>query len=205
MLHLTKRISKFLIALACLSFIANCGGGSSSTGAWTSSLERGTIVSTISSADRLRVCDEFNQWWLRRSSKVELCTFAGVIFTTLFPIALGETPTPATQECQEIVNQCVPQAGSGGGEEAVDCVINDVEQLQDCPATVDEMDACLSDSLQLMSQILGILSCDVAGDFAAVKAQFESFANVPPSIACESVKAKCPQLFKETEVSPPAA
>ncbi|MBX7145626.1 MAG: hypothetical protein K1X79_14335 [Oligoflexia bacterium] len=195
-----SRICKLLLIVCLLSSIG-CGGGSSSTGAWTSSLERGKLISTISSAERSQVCQEFTDWWMRRSTKVELCTFAGVLLTTLLPIAFDETPQPDVQACNDIVNECVPQQGEGDSQ--VDCVLNDVEKLQSCGATVDEMDACLDDSLQIIRQVVSSLSCDIAGNFEAVKAQFESVANVPPSLACESLKVKCPDVFRETEVSEP--
>ena len=122
------------------------------------------------------------------------CTMAGMMAAAFAPAG-----TDATAACEEARTACMsaPAEGEEEPEEEDTCA----GDLADCTATVDEVEACVSDqisadlaSIKPMATAMAAMSCDDAGEPGEMG---EEPAETPDPASCTAIKDKCPALLEE--------
>lgn len=181
-------------ALCCA--ISGCGGGSSSTGAFTSGLGKTALISSVTEQDYRKLCKSVVRWMIDKSTLEGVCTLTGLFFGGF----VVENGNPI-EGCQVIVDECAKADSSQIEGNVESCIVSPPEKLASCNRPISELDTCLNDYLVVLDDLFDTLTCSLAGDESAVKAALDKFANVPPSATCALLQAECPNLFRESNPS----
>jgi hypothetical protein len=96
-------------------------------------------------------------------------------------------------ECKQLRADCV----AGPSDATLGSACDDVEDWSTCGASIGEIEACLTDSIDLLDGLINDFTCDILDPARAMAIQ-EKYGDAitdpfPPS--CDVVMAKCPSLL----------
>ncbi|MFZ4738485.1 MAG: hypothetical protein ACOYM9_21190 [Bradymonadia bacterium] len=153
-----------------------------------------TGISSLSPEQAQSVCDAFKSYFDSQISVAEkkkvLCTVAGV-FAASFG-AMGGSPNPA--DCRAVYEEC--QAAPFEEDGTDECTVADVPE--DCPATLDEFEACAQATAQAFKALAASLS-DSCSAVANPTAREAVLGGQTEPAACKSLYEKCPSLQDDDE------
>ena len=90
--------------------------------------------------------------------------------------------------CNQSLQECMSSSEVTPSTEDASC---DTERVQDCTATVAEMEACYEEMIGKLDSLASRASCSTS------MADLQSLEQKPAS--CRAVEAKCPNLFEDDE------
>jgi hypothetical protein len=185
-----------LAAMALTAALALCAcddGDSAAADTFSSGVETGKTVSSLTDAEAQQICDAAASQFGNLVSKRKGCELSAAFFA------------PDAQSCQMFADQCVqapeePAPENEGGED--DCTIADAEKRMGCEETVESLEGCMGSIRGLAVNALGRISCADAGNVEGLEAKF---ADLPMGIAdvpgCEAIAESCPALFDDDDTA----
>ncbi len=182
-----------LVGLLVAGLLTGCGGdddgdgGNGGTGKVDSGIDDAKQVNMLSQAE----LDQLSQSYAKAISP-QLAIEFSCKFTAVTLIALsGMEPTADdVQACNDLYDQCVSETPADSVQSeplnsGMD-VPSTADALAGCNATVGELEACLTASLQLLQDLVDSLSCESATMLATMPT-----ATAMTPAACESLDAEC--------------
>lgn len=134
-------------------------------------------------------------WIVDETSLDSLCTLSGIYFAEFV-----SQDRNLVNACQSIVDSCANiNTNNINFDEPSSCILKQPTQLSNCQRSVEELDACLNDYLNLTTEFLVSLSCDMASNPQQVQAAAQKFASIPPSATCMILESECPGIFNNAK------
>jgi hypothetical protein len=153
-----------------------------------------TGISTLSPEQAESICEAFQAYFDSQISEAEqkkvACTMSGIFVASLG--AMGGVPDQAV--CRQTYDDC--QAAPVEEDGTDECTVADVPE--DCPATLDEFEACAQATAQAFKALAASLSdgCSAVADPTALESVF---GEETEPVACKSLYEKCPSLRDDDE------
>ncbi len=174
-----KRVGRSGVSLATLFFVmAACGGDGDGSGG-SSGLPKGDVAQDLPDDDAKELC-----MWLQdlingfQPSDEQFCEASAAL------------QSGTKDECEALIPQCLMFIGETEDEpEDFDCEMAMSSELDDCTATVGEIEDCYRDTINLQESFIEGTSCADAGKVTE--------PSTPSS--CAVLKTKCPGLAVDDE------
>ena len=170
-----------------------CGGGGSNPSV-SSGLPKEASVSGLSETDQAQLCEATAEAAASVVDEGSICTLLGAVAAITF----SETTDQVTVDratCEAARDECLNE----------DTVVETTEEqcspdevmstLENCQATVGEVEACLSAQLRLVQSVVSRLNCGATITMDDIQ-DFE--ASQDPA-ECEGLDQTCPGLFSDTD------
>ncbi len=159
-----------------LGFAVACGGTSFSTG-----LSGSKKISELDDADATAICDaaEAAAKDFASDKKDGFCKLTGAASGAL----AGALGLDAATACQAAVDECLAKDPTPAGGQCM-------PKVADCDATVEELESCFNDSLDVTGDVLD----DLASKECAALVTDVGAIEVTSPATCTSLAQKCPTL-----------
>jgi hypothetical protein len=152
---------------------AACGGGAPQI---HFPVDGAKVISTLSAAELQAMCD----------ASLASAKYAFELACINKGLAAKFKAGGTEQACQAAVESCRAELSTA----KLSCQLTKPGAVEGCAATVGELEVCMNDSLLLVDELMGKISC--ASSQADVQSLSTQYGSTPPS--CSAVKAKCPKL-----------
>jgi hypothetical protein len=185
--------------LSCLALLAafglsSCDSGDSGSGTTIDLGSNSKVASSLSEAEAIEACEKATAKMESQATggddKHLICLTAGLIAKAF--------SNDSVDVCNQAYDECMtaePEEGNGmgDGESGDDCA-DTYEDLQDCDATLGEIEACLNDMMaagEAANEQLKGLSCSSSQE------ELEAVMNEEPDepASCTTLNKKCPDLL----------
>lgn len=188
------------------SLIGGCGGSSTGTGSSNGGSGDLRLLSTLSKNEFSELCRGIEKSVKENINPVGFCNFAGVLGTLFFGSVSGQV---AVNECNELSQECISDFETGTNLE-YQCPLTTHEEALKCQATIEQIDACVSDTYDQLNEFLAPLKCELLLSDPTVvitpdNVNLAQGQDVPNTPACNLVKEKCPLIFKNANEADRAA
>lgn len=203
-----------LCAALLASFTVACGDDSDSGGGSSAQVEQPTVsedlgveeTTTLSSLDeeqRGNLCVQLEAYAQSQFTEQELkeagCSAAGV-FAAAFSGGGAEVCRQTYDECLAAPAEDVPASENGEEQEESAC---DPDKLQECDATVEEMEACMYEQVYASKQALSLLNCNaISGNIELGDGDQDAEEMLGPK--CAALKEKCPDAIPQSDAGSPS-
>lgn len=159
------------------------GGGGGTTQVFDSSqANKDKMLSELSQEEVTALCEEYQEYVASEISEAELKRFACYAVAAAFS---GGDANACNMIAQECINAPAEENNSGlePDDSSDDCNPDDVK---DCDATVGELEACFSATIDQLNSAAQNASCSTS-----------SLDDVGSPAACAPLMEKCPELFED--------
>lgn len=75
-----NKIKLFIAVFSLCSLMTACGGGSASTGAYSTGVTKTISISKINQRDYGKICKSIVEWLVKENTLEGLCTLSGIFF-----------------------------------------------------------------------------------------------------------------------------
>jgi hypothetical protein len=168
--------------MALLAMGVTCGGDG---GSFSSGLDQGTQLGTLSPSDADKLCQSLNDWTTNHFAaeiKELSCRGAGIAAAAFG----GSSPTQQQAACSSAYDQCMKQPAQQSPV-AGSCR----KPSASCKATVGELESCINELSPLLRQVVS--------SFPTCQQLASGGGSAPPSdlkapASCKTLESKCPDV-----------
>jgi hypothetical protein len=177
---------KSLLAALCVVGVASCGGGSSST--FSPGVAGDKKINTLTPAEQQTICNNLESTFTGSDFVDRQCRFAAVL-QVAFTADDNATDTELQMQCATAYAECKTEANGGDGGTKVTCD----PVPANCTATVDQLTACVNDSLAALKQ-LDAPACNklTRATLSSTSPPDGGLTDPMESAACKAYQAACP-------------
>jgi hypothetical protein len=186
------RILASAALVSALPGLVACGGDhgpsspSSTPTKAIASVPGNTQVSEMTPAQQQQASQDMQAYFAANippeTAKQMACGMMGLMMAGLEP---GSDPKAA---CQSIYDQCMQSASTAdAGADTSAPSTPSPSALQNCTATVDQVNQCLAEEVAAFKTLAAAMNCNNAGADAATMA-------TPAMPACDAIEAQCPGI-----------
>ena len=168
------------LALAAIG--ATCGGDGAT---FSSGLEKGAELGTLSPGDADKLCQALNNWMQNEFAgeiKELTCRGTGIAAGSF---AGGGSAAQQQAACKAAYDQCLKQPSEAPKSSTCD------KPSASCKATVGELESCINDMSPLLQQVISSFpTCDKLGTSGGTAPP----TDLQPPASCKTLETKCPDM-----------
>ena len=184
-----------LFSLIAVAALVGCGGGSGSSGGFSTSAPSGTEVQNLTPSQANQLCADVNSYLTKQLDSPSLCQ-AAAVFGTASQAMQDSTLTDA--QLQQICTLAAPQicallAPDGGTSGAADGGASSCGSTAGCTVTVAQLSACVNDtggSLSTFEKMFPSCSMVTRAKLASVNPD----ASPMEPASCVPIDTSCPNF-----------
>lgn len=178
MKHLKKTVVYLLIF--CAVCLAACDDDGSDS---LTSVDSSKKIEDLSGEELQQLCDDYTDALVKALDQQFMCTMAAIAASA----ELGGSKLA----CEVAYDTCVDMELEIDVEEFFSCedIIDDSDEVDDCDATVGEVDTCVQDLLKVFDDIADSLSCSDSSSEG-----LEDILDVENPASCEALGDDCLDL-----------
>jgi hypothetical protein len=191
--------SKLIVFLLTFS-IAGCGGGSQGTGAFDSGFAKNAKVSEFTEKDREQLCNKYFDYTKEQLKKPDVfCPLIGLVSKNDPDFQYScEFVTSVCIDSYNDLKQTVDEVFESGefSQKFADCPLSLTNKLNNCLATVSQIETCIVDYVDTSSEVLSSLQCseDLSKDFGDKLSK--RVGDIKSLAGCQPIVSSCPSFFK---------
>lgn len=182
-----------------LAGFAACGnddsGGSSTPSTPIPGVAGTTQVSQLTPAQQEQAAKDLNAYWAANITP-EMSKQSGCGMLALMAAGMGGGADPKAA-CQAAYDECMKQstASDAGTTEQPGDTSTTASELQNCTATVDEVNGCVKDLVAVTKTMMASMNCN-----AAVSSDGGMSPQTAAPTTCQAIETKCPGVASSNDV-----